>query len=52
MRPRSLKPVTHVDSGQMYCVYRNQAAAFICPFIFLSPIFKHYNFSSHFSHEL
>ena len=27
MRPRRLKLGTHVDSGQMYCVYRNQAAA-------------------------
>ena len=25
MRPRRLKLGTHVDSGQMYCVYRNQA---------------------------
>ena len=27
VRPRRLKLGTHVDSGQMYCVYRNQAAA-------------------------
>ena len=27
MRPRRLKLGTHVDSGQMYRVYRNQAAA-------------------------
>ena len=27
MRPRRLKPCTHVDSGKMYRVYRNQAAA-------------------------
>ena len=27
VRPRSLKLGTHVDSGQMYCVYWNQAAA-------------------------
>ena len=27
MRPRRLKLGSHVDSGQMYCVYRNQAAA-------------------------
>ena len=27
MRLRRLKLVTHVDSVQMYCVYRNQAAA-------------------------
>ena len=33
MRPRRLILGTHMDSGQMYCVYRNQAAALICPFI-------------------
>ena len=33
VRLRRLKLGTHVDSGQMYCVYRNQAAAAICPFI-------------------
>ena len=27
VRPRRLKLGTHIDSGQMYCVYRNQAAA-------------------------
>ena len=27
VRPRRLKLGTHVDSGQMYCVYRNRAAA-------------------------
>ena len=27
MRPRRLKLGTHMDSGQMYRVYRNQAAA-------------------------
>ena len=27
VRPRRLKLDTHVDSGQMYCVYWNQAAA-------------------------
>ena len=38
MRPRRLKLGTHVDSGQMYCVYRNQAAAAYLSlyFIFLS----------------
>ena len=39
MRPRRLKLVTHVDSGQMYLVYWNQAAAaypFIASFFFLS----------------
>ena len=34
VRPRRLKLGTHVDSGQMYRVYRNQAAPLICPFIF------------------
>ena len=33
VRPRRLKLGTHVDSGQMYLVYGNQAAAFIHPFI-------------------
>ena len=32
-RPRRFKLGTHVNSGQMYRVYRNQAAG-ICPFIF------------------
>ena len=39
VRPRRLKLGTHVDSGQMYRVYRNQAAAAYSPlyfFIFLS----------------
>ena len=39
VRPRRLKLVTHVDSGQMYHVYRNQAAAAYSSlyfFIFLS----------------
>ena len=39
MRPRRLKLGTHVESGQMYHVYRNQAAAAyssLCFFIFLS----------------
>ena len=39
----------------MYRVYRNQAAALICPFIFhfsFSPVFKHENVSSYFSQEL
>ena len=33
VRPRRLKFDIHVDSGQMYRVYRNQAAALIRPFI-------------------
>ena len=44
VRPRRLKLGTHVDSGQMYPVYRNQAAAAYLTlyfFIFLFPIFKH-----------
>ena len=40
VRSRRLKLGTHVDSGQMYCVYWNQAAAayssFISSFFFLS----------------
>ena len=39
MRPRRLKLGTHIDSGQMYHVYQNQAAAaysFLYFFIFLS----------------
>ena len=45
VRPIKLTLDTHVDNGWMYHVYRNQAAAHICPFIFfhfsLSPIVKH-----------
>ena len=33
VRPRRLKIGTHVDNGQMYPVYQNQAAALIHPFI-------------------
>ena len=33
MRPRRLKLATHVDSGQMYCVYWSQVIALIHPFI-------------------
>ena len=44
MRPRRLKLGSHVDSGQVYHVYLNRAAAayssFISSFSF-SPIFKH-----------
>ena len=35
MRLRRLKLGTHVDSGQVYCVYRNQAAAAYSYFYFL-----------------
>ena len=55
VRPRRLKLGTHIDSGQMYLVYWNPAAAAYLSlyfFIFLSPIFKHLSFSSHFSQEL
>ena len=34
VRPRRLKLVTHVINGWMYRVYRNHAAALICPVIF------------------
>ena len=43
VRPRRLKLGTYVDSGQMYYVYRNQAAAAYSSlyfFICLSPIFN------------
>ena len=33
IRPKKLKLGTHMDSGQMYHVYQNQASALICPFI-------------------
>ena len=50
VRPRRLKLGTHVNSGQVYRVYQNQAAvaySSLCFFIFLS-----LQFSSHFSQEL
>ena len=35
VRPRRLKLSTHMDSGQTYCVYRNQdAAAYLSPYFF------------------
>ena len=42
VRSRRLKVGTHVDSGQMYRVYRNQAAAYLslCFFIFLFQTLK------------
>ena len=56
VRPRKLKLGTHVDSWQIYCVYQNQAATAYSSLYFFhfsfSPIFKHWNFSSHFSQEL
>ena len=44
VRPRKLKLGTQVDNGWMYSVYRYQAAALICPFIF--SIFLSFQFSS------
>ena len=55
IRPRRLKLGTHMDSGQMYHVYQNQAAALIYPFIssfFSLSNFQNWNFWSHFSWEL
>ena len=56
VRPRRLKLGTHVDSGQMYCVYRNQAAAayssLYC-FIFLSLQFSSlHSFDTFFSRSV
>ena len=45
VRPRRLKFGSHMDSGQMYSVYRNQAAAlFLYFFIFLSLPFSSLKF--------
>ena len=46
VRPRRLKHGTHVDGGQMYCVYCNQAAAAYLSlyFIFLSLQFSDIQF--------
>ena len=55
VRPRRLKLGTHVDSGQMYHVYRNQAAAAYSSlyfFIFLSLQFSTLKFFVTFSREL
>ena len=44
VRPRKLKLGTHMDSGWMYRVYQNQAAAAYLSLyflFFLSPVFKH-----------
>ena len=43
VRPRKLKLGSHMDSGQMYSVYRNQAAAYSSLYFFsiFFPIFKH-----------
>ena len=50
VRPCRLIFGTHVDSGQMYPGYRNQAAAAYSSLYFF--IFLSLNFSSHFSQEL
>ena len=55
VRSRRLKLGTHVDSGQMYCVYQNQAAAYLSHYfiIFLSlqlsniKIFRHTVFTNY-----
>ena len=35
VRSRTMKLVTHMENGWIYRVYRNHAAALICPFIYL-----------------
>ena len=45
VRPRRLKLGTHMDSGQLYHVYWNQAAA-------LFPLFLHFSFSPVFNIEI
>ena len=52
VRPRKLKLNTHMNSGQMYRVYLNQAAAFYLSLISFSPMFKDLKFSSQFCQEL
>ena len=55
VRPRRLKLGTHVDSGQIYCVYWNQATAAYLSlyfFIFFLSNFQTLKFLSHSSHEL
>ena len=55
VRPTRLKLGTHVDSGQMYCVYWNQAAAaYWSPyfFIFFLSNFQTLKFFAHFYQEL
>ena len=42
VRLRRLKLGPHVDSGQMYCVFWNQAAAaYLSLYSVFSPVFKH-----------
>ena len=54
MRPWRLKLCTRVDSGQMYYVYQNQAAAYLSLyfFIFLSLQFSNLEIFRHFSRKL
>ena len=54
VRPRKLKLCTHMDSGQMYHVYRNQAAANWSPyfFIFFFSNFQTLKFFARFYQEL
>ena len=55
VRPRRLKIGTHLDIGQMYLVYQNQAVATYSSlyfFIYLSLQFSTLKFLSHFSREL
>ena len=55
VRPRRLKLGTHVDSEQMYRVYRNRATAAYLSlyfFIFLSLQFSNIEIFCHFSQEL
>ena len=44
VRSRRMKLITHMENGWMYCVYRNHAAALICPFMFF--IFLSLQFSN------
>ena len=55
MRSRRLKLGTHVDNGQMYCVYQNQAAAaYWSPYFFIFSLsnFQTLKFLAHFHQEL
>ena len=55
VRPWRLKLGTHVDSGQMYRVFRNQIVTAYLPFyfsFFFLSSFQTLKFSSHFSQEL
>ena len=55
MRPKRLKLGTHVDSGQMYHVYRNQvAAAYLSPYFFIVFLsnFQTLKFFAHFYQEI